>query len=326
MAQSSNDRSNAKKTAALLVALAVIVLAAIIGAMAVIPYDPGTLAPATLSSNLSYGGLVTETDDYIFFRQKNGNMGRISKENGEAKTVFEGDVSSLNPLDGFIYFIDGGEIKKTPYYGTVSESVGLTTGCKKMSLNGNWIYFIDSDRYLYKMRADGKELKKISEGCIEDFTADNRIVVYSDLNGLHKMASDGTDPVTLVSGKIDRFCYTLDDIYYLQDGTIRKIPAVVSGMDVGLEYTETTGSAFAFTTDSSGRGILFYADGAGRLHQKSLESERERSEEDTLLCDAAEAVDLYYAGGNLYFHNGENTLFCVTVNGADSMVNEVETK
>ena len=74
-----------------------------------------------------------------------------------------------------------------------------------MSLNGNWIYFIGKDFYLYKMHFDGNDLKKISDGCIEDFTADNRIVVYSDQNGLHKMASDGTKKATLVNRKVDRF-------------------------------------------------------------------------------------------------------------------------
>ena len=126
MSLSSNDQTKAKKTAAVFVALAVIIVAAMVAAMVIIPYDPGTLAPATLSSNLCYGGNVTETDDYVFFRQRNGNLGRLSRENGEIKTVFEGDVSCLNPLDGFIYFIDGGDIKKTTYYGTVSESIAST--------------------------------------------------------------------------------------------------------------------------------------------------------------------------------------------------------
>lgn len=323
MSLSSNDQTKAKKTSAVFVALAVIIVAAMVAAMVIIPYDPGTLAPATLSSNLCYGGNVTETDDYVFFRQRNGNLGRLSRENGEIKTVFEGDVSCLNPLDGFIYFIDGGDIKKTTYYGTVSESIGIMTGCRKMSLNGNWIYFIGQDFYLYKMRFDGNDLKKISDGCIEDFTADNRIVVYSDQNGLHKMASDGTKKATLVDRKVDRFCYTLDDIYYSLDGKISKIPAIVSGVDVGLKFSATDGTLFSLTTSSDGRGMLFYINGAGELHQKMLESERERSEEDTLLCSAPEAVDLYYAAGSLFFHNGAGDLFCVTVNGADSAINEV---
>ena len=101
MPLSSNDQAKAKKTAAVFVALTVIIVAAMVAAMVIIPYDPGTLAPATLSSNLCYGGNVTETDDYVFFRQRNGNLARLSRENGEIKTVFEGDVSCLNPLDGF---------------------------------------------------------------------------------------------------------------------------------------------------------------------------------------------------------------------------------
>ena len=86
MPLSSNDQTKAKKTATLFVALAVIIVAAMVAAMVIIPYDPGTLAPATLSSNLCYGGNVTETDDYVFFRQRNGNLGRLSRENGEIKT------------------------------------------------------------------------------------------------------------------------------------------------------------------------------------------------------------------------------------------------
>ena len=62
--------------------------------------------------------------------------------------------------------------------------------------------------------------------------------------------------------------------------------------------------------------------GAGEIHQTLLESERERSEEATLLCSAPEAVDLYYAAGSLFLHNSEGNLFCVTVNGADSAINE----
>lgn len=324
MSDHKNDVKSAKKTAALFVGLAVVIAAVIIGTMLIMPYDPGTLAPATLSSNLSYGGLVTETDDYIFYRTKSGDLGRISRENGETTVIYEGNVSFLNPLDGFLYFIDGGDIKKTTYFGTVSETVGDVTGVRKMSLNGNWIYFVGQDFYLYKMRNDGKMLTKLSDGCIDGFTADNRVVVYSDESGIHKIASDGTGKTDLADGKVDNFCYTLDDLYYCTDGKIKRISSVVSGVDVGLNFNEVMGSVFAFTTDTSGRGVLFYLDGAGTIHQKNLESERERSEEDVALISAPDAADLFYAGGQLYYHDQNGDLFAVTINGSDSSAARVE--
>lgn len=323
MSDQRNDQTKAKKTAALFVGMAVIVMSVIIGIILYIPYDPGTLAPATLSSNLFYKGYVTETDDYVFVRMKNGDLGRISRESGTTAVIYEGDVSYINPLDGFVYFIDGGQIKKTPFYGAISETVGDVTDCRKMSLNGNWIYFVGGDFYLYKMRTDGKMLKKLSDGCINDFTADNRVVVYSDLNGIHKIATDGSKKTTLLDRQVDSFCYTLDDLYYSVDRKICKIPSVVSGVDVGLKFTEISGSIFAFTTDNSGRGMIFYIDGEGYIHQRSLESERERSEEDVTLCQAPKATDLYYAGGQLYFHDENDILYSVTINGEQSFVTQV---
>lgn len=88
MSDHKNDVKSAKKTAALFVGLAVVIAAVIIGTMLIMPYDPGTLAPATLSSNLSYGGLVTETDDYIFYRTKS----RRSRKNFAGKRRDDGHI------------------------------------------------------------------------------------------------------------------------------------------------------------------------------------------------------------------------------------------
>lgn len=315
---------NIKLAAIVFSAIVILVCGGIIAAMLLLPYDPGTLSPASLSSNLNYGGTVSYTDDYIFLRDSDGNLGRITIEDGSFEVIYTGDVHYINPLDGWVYFVDGGRIMRTAYYGMLDEQIAEVSDCAAMSVNGSWIYYTDTAGRLFKIRNDGKKQSKLSADSarITSFTADNRVVVYQDDEGLHKISTDGKDRQTLAAGEIGHFCYTLDDIYYEASGVIQKIPSVVSGVDVGLAYTPVQGKIFCYNTNASGRSQIFYWDGE-TLHRTLLESESERSEEDEVLCTVSDMTDLYSIDGSLYFHDSQNRLFCVTVNGSDSSVKEV---
>ncbi len=326
MSKVEKRKMNTGLVASAFIAVLILIFGGIVGVMFKIPYDSGTLAPANLSGNLNYGGDVCATDDYVFVRTADGNLGRILNEDKSFSVIYEGDVSYLNALDGWIYFIDGGKIMRTAFYGTISEQVCAAENVEAMSLNGSWIYYKTSEGALNKIRTDGQKYSNlVSEGVI-DYTSDNRIVVYSTDSGLFKISSDGKNLTTLVSGKIGHFCYTLDDLYYEKDGIIHKIPSVVSGMDVGLEYTDTEGKIFFYNTSSENRGQLVYINNSGMLCRKLLQSERSRAEENETLCELPDAVDLYSVNGEIYYHDSMDKLYNIVINGSDTKPVEVKTE
>ena len=312
---SQNAKNNSKLMAIIFVALTSVICVAIVLSVWMLPYDSGILSPANSSGNLWFSGEICETTDYIF--TVNGNkIDRQEKDGSKTDflTIYEGDrPSCLNAFDGWLWFCDNNNVYRIAYYGSLIEQFKTPNGCTSISLNGSWVYFCDAkDGKVYKMRHNGKDISPVTSNEATHFSCDNRLIIYSDKdNNLRVANTDGTNDRVLVE-KIDgQFVYTLDELFYLKDGKIMRIGSLAAGFDAGLVYTPEAAEFFNYTTDSKGRGVLYYYND-NTLYRKLLASERENSEEIQVLVKDAQNIEAVLCiNQNIYYRQDGKYVYLV---------------
>ncbi len=286
------------------------VLVLIIGGMLVSiitnPYDSGVLMGASLSGNNQYGGKVAATKDYVFMARPEGVV-QYNQAEATSKVVYEGQVSHLNPYDGWVYFVEDGGIYRIAYYGGEKQPLGNAKNVTYMSVNGLWIYYLQQDGNIGKLRTDGKQQRLITDGKVKftAFESDNRIIVATDGTTIYRMKTDGTDCLELATGKnITRMLYTLDRLFYCDDGQVKQIKSVEAGRDDGTTYGELAATVFTYDVNQENRGQIFYLKD-GQLWVRLLASPQKghEQEEDFYLAHVADAVDLYSVDADVYYHD-----------------------
>ncbi len=308
---SMDTNKKAKITAIAFITVIVLLVAGIIIPVFVLPYDSGILSSANLMGNLNFGGEIAETTDYIF-KVEGNKIIRTDKNTMENPlTIYEskaGTPTYLNPFDGWIWFIDNGSIYKLAYYGQVMQEFTTPNGASKMSVNGSWIYFVDSaDNKVYKIRDNGKNLKPVTNMAVKSYACDNRKILFLDLkNNLHLANTDGSDD-SILDTNVSLFTYTLDELFYLKNGEILHIPTLVAKYNAGLTYTPVKADVFNYTTNKTdGRGRLFFAKD-DILYCKQLANENNNVEQTAILDENAGKVDIIYCvNGKVYYGTKDN--------------------
>lgn len=319
-----NKEMNARRLSLWFVIIIGIIIIGIVTCIAAVPYDSGVLAGANLSGNNQYGGQVVATNDYIFYAAKQGIF-RQDRATGESQQVYEGSASFLNPYDGWLYFIEQGRIMRTAYYGGLTEPIGTSQGVTAMSVNGLWIYYTDEQGILYKIRSDGKKQCTLTDGTIpvKAFEAANRIILFTDGASIYRMKTDGSKQTVLVKGQnITRMLYTLDTLFYCDEGKVLQIKSVEAGRDDGTQYAGLEAAVFTYNTNADGRGQLFYVR-EQELRVRKLESVEDKKEEDLLLTSVPSITDLYAIGSDLYYHDAQGQLYHVTIGTSETTVEPV---
>lgn len=323
--ENKNNERAARRLSLIFVAVLVLVLGGILACIIATPYDSGVLMGASLSGNNQYGGLATASNDYFFYVQ-DGRIMRQNWEDGETQSIYEGRVSHLNAYDGWLYFVQDGRIMRTAYYGGSSTQIGTADRVTAMSVNGLWIYYLDEQGVLSKVRSDGKKQSALTDGSVRftAFEAANRIILATDGTTVYRMKTDGTECTELVRGHhITRMVYTLDSLYYCDDGAVLQIKSVKAGQDDGTQYGGLQADIFTYDTDSNGRGQLFYVKG-DELRVRKLQSVENAEEEDVLLVKADHVTDLYSSHGDLYYHDAAGKLYWVRISDGECKVEAIE--
>ncbi len=303
---SMDTNKKAKITALTFIAIIVLLIAGIIIPVFVLPYDSGILSSANLMGNLNFGGKIAETTDYIF-KVEGNKIIRTDKSTMENPlTIYEsktGKPEFLNPFDGWVWFIDNGKIFRIAYYGQVMQEFTTPNGASKMSVNGSWIYFVDSaDNKVYKIRDNGKNFKPVTGMAVKSYACDNRKILFLDLqNNLHVADTDGSDD-KILDTNVSLFTYTLDELFYIKNGEILHVPSLVAGYDAGLTYTSVKADVFNYTTNKAdGRGRLFFVKD-NTLFVKQLATENNNMEQVATLDNKAGKVDtIYCVDGMIYY-------------------------
>ncbi len=325
MEQNHNEKA-ARKLSIVFVAFVVAITVGILGSIFLAPYDTGILIGSSLSGNNQYGGELTVTNDYLFYLQGNTIM-RQQRGGEELEKVYEGNVSYLNPFDGWMYFLQDGKIMRTTYYGGMVTQLGTADNIKMMSVNGMWIYYLTDEGKLFKLRADGERLFTLTDGSVKftAFEAANRIILATDGKDIYRMKMDGTGLCLYREGtNITRMLYTLDNLYYCDSGNVIQVKSVEAKQNDGATYGELTAEIFTYNINSENRGCIYYVKG-DELRVRKLQTIKHKEEEDVLLTKVSDVKDLYSVDADLYFHDTKGNLFFVRINQAETVIEPVFT-
>ncbi len=280
------------------------------------PYDSGLLIGTALSGNNQYGGKVVASNDYLFYVHE-GKVIQQSKDSGDKKIIYEGDVSYLNPYDGWLYFVEEGAIWRIAYYGGQKVQIGTADKVSLMSVNGLWVYYLQQDGTIGKVRSDGQEQRAITDGSIAftAFESANRILLATDGKNIYQMKTDGADCKVLVKGSnITRMLYTLDNLFYCDNGQIKLIKSVEAGQDDGTTFDGVSAEIFTYDVDHNGRDQLIYVKD-GQLKVRKLRTIIHPDEEEYILAHVSDIADLYYINDSrnpnmdLYYHDTAGKLY-----------------
>ena len=323
----TNKEKAARRLSIIFVTFVVLITLGILGTILVAPYDSGITMGSSLSGNNQYGGALTVTNDYMFYVQENKIM-RAQRAGDELISVYEGDVSYLNPFDGFLYFVENGKILRIGYYGGTPVQMGTAQNVTMMSVNGMWIYYLTQTGEIHKLRSDGKQHFQLTDGSIKftAFEAANRIVVATDGTNIYRMRMDGTECALLCKGtNITRMLYTLNNLYYCDNGEILQVKSVEAHQDDGTTYQGVTANIFTYNTNSEKRGCIYYWNN-GELRVRKLQTIEHKEEEDLLITDQiTDLVDLYSVDGDLYYHTAAGDLYFAKINDAGCEIKPVFT-
>ena len=320
----NHNEKPARRLSIIFVVFVVALVVGILGSILMAPYDTGILIGASLSGNNQYGGSLTVTNDYLFYLQGNQIM-RQQRGGEELQAVYEGTVSHLNPFDGWLYFLQDGKIMRTTYYGGMVTRLGTADNVESMSANGMWIYYLTEEGKLFKIRDDGEVQFTLTDGSVPftAFEAANRIILATDGKDIYRMKMDGTQCSVLCKGsKITRMLYTLDNLYYCDNGQVIQKKSVEAGQDDGTSFADLTADIFTYNVNSENRGCVYYVKG-DELRVRRLQTIKHPEEEDALLTKVSDIADLYSVDGDLYYHDKAGSLFFVRINEAECTVEPI---
>ena len=302
------DATSSKRLMWVFLAFVLLVMVGIAAGMIFVPFESGTLVPTSDSGNLSFGGYLGVRNDLIYYRAPDGSLAMKDAQTGSVTAVCDGDCSYLNVGEEWVYFIRNGDIVRVPLGNVVEPQVIVGgEGCRGLSVNGPWIYYTDAQGRMSKLRTDGSKKTSLNnELPIEQFTVDNRRVVFLSGGTIYHMQTDGADLRTAAGERVERFLYTNDSLYYYEDGVIRRIYSLVGRLDDDLYFGEIPAAVFNFEVVQDG-SKLYYANEEG-IVELLLQTPVQASEQKTLLSTDTDVTSLYLAGDMIYYFDASGEL------------------
>ena len=136
---------------------------------------------------------------YILFKGWDGYIYRM-KTDGTKKTAIVKIPNALMSfcIDGkWLYYIDLEQgLYKVKLDGTSKMCLKKGINFQKCNVDGDWVYYL-ADDHVYKMKKDGSNHKKFLSNA-DDFNINNGWVYYDNEKGLHKVKTDGSLRKTIV--------------------------------------------------------------------------------------------------------------------------------
>ena len=97
----------------------------------------------------------------------------------------------------FVVDVDGSDVHQLTDYGDHNNRFPI------WSPDGNWITFTGYDNdgyYIYMMRSDGSDIRRLTRGCVSSFSPDNTRILFSSYcqgGEVNVMNLDGTNIIQL---------------------------------------------------------------------------------------------------------------------------------
>ena len=295
--------NNKKLTAILPVILFLIVAMLILGVIGILPYDKPSTTSANSFGNLLNGGYVADDGSMTYYVDGSG----VLRCSSDPKVYYvDKDCDSICPYrSGVIYRTKSGTIKYSAYNGSSKQTL-VKSGVKQMTVNGNWIYYSNSERELCKLYIRSREITN-THLKVNQFSISGTAVLYiADDGRLYTARTDGNDTEPFLGEKVDCFMRYNSYIFYKQDG---KLYSVASGNTANKQtYMEV--DEFNINDD----GILFYTDDSG-LHYRDITKEKIKDYD--IPVAGGITRNLNVLGDRVYFYNDRNQLVSCLKDGSD---------
>ncbi|GEM_PF-471700 len=183
------------------------------------------LAEGNTEGNINNYGLVTETDEYIYYV----NEFKIYKSDRDLKNktpLVEQPENlgkdTLNVVEGWIFYRQGNEIKRARTDGTNVETI-FKGYSLHMKVVGNWIYFVSlkDDGKICRIDVNGENKSFLCNESVYDIAVYDGKIYYSyegrDGAHLEVINTDSTGLQSLADIKTRSMIADGDYIYYIDD-------------------------------------------------------------------------------------------------------------
>ncbi|HHT93421.1 MAG TPA: DUF5050 domain-containing protein [Clostridiaceae bacterium] len=193
-------------------------------------YSDDNFDTGNTMGNLQNGGLVAETDDYVYYlainKKKNMTFMRRSKtDETDVKKIAEGNIRYISVMKDAIYFTD-----KENHLSTIALSGSKKDLVQKVAIEttynytlavGDWIYYCDEQFKLHRIRPNGSKNTALSEGKFKRIQAAEDMIYGLNESGNIVYIKGNGDNETVTDVKANEFVvYNKDWIYFLDDDAI----------------------------------------------------------------------------------------------------------
>lgn len=187
----------------------------------------GSANKLNLRGNIINGGFAAESQEYIFYSNRDAGLVSIKKDGSSRKVISKYSASNMNVVGNYIYcsLFEG---KNKSYLGFFKMKTD-GTGMKKITdswldyanVIDGWIYFL-YDYKLYKMKIDGTSKKLLVDKDINNFCIENDSIYYNehfsrnliktDMNGTHeKKLATNVGGLTSADTYVYYYCTLIKD-------------------------------------------------------------------------------------------------------------------
>lgn len=255
--------------------------------------NENNLVVGNTMGNLSSGGVMAFKDDAIFYCDiaKGNKLFKI--EGGKTTQLSDGNISSLNIVGDYIYFVD----KARDYSIFKMKTDGSDYVCVKeimatnLTIIGDKMYFINwnEDCCVYSIDMNGKNLTQITTKPTEHLYAYGQYLFVSDrdsMTGFYRLELDGTNETFLSEDNVYFVSGYDNNIYFRSGNDSLNIYRMTTD---GTVYEPLNASRSGYINVSDG-GEVFFIDFA---NNGSIVRMNEDGSGQTILCsDGAENLSI----------------------------------
>ncbi len=198
---------------ALLAAIAVIF-------MLIMPQDAVKYTAGNTYGNIMNGGRILKAGGYIFYGSDDKGLLKIpvSEEASvkETEVIGESGAYNLSEVNSKIYYELSSGLKCFDFISTQD-----IFSQKSPQVIGSWIYYINDQGNISKMRMESGKEKDLGLACDGSFYVENSRIYYKDVDGcVYSAALDGSDRKKLIEDDIIDFFLKDEFLYYKTSDTI----------------------------------------------------------------------------------------------------------
>ncbi len=270
-----------------------------------------------INNNDSNMGLVTQSDDYVFFYDY--SKGLVKKNKDGSKALTNDSAYSLQYLDGNIYYAtpnaNGGmDIKKITSDGKNEKVlISIQTNSTKIYLQDNKIYYLTSNPdTISRIDLNGENEEVVLKRSVIDFKVVDNTIYFADMMGyLNTIDTDGKNYKTIIKESIfSEFQILKNYVYYFNSNDSKLVKINLKNTKERQTVTDKLDcNIYNVTTN----GIYYFNKGTSKICYVSLNGKDSRD----IVKVNTENTNINIVGTNLYYIDNKDGLVVTKVIGTN---------